>query len=1051
MRASVVLPLVCGAIAATPATAQIVPDTTLTIPSMVTPDGNTFTIDGGTTAGTNLFHSFSEFSLPTGMEAAFNNAVTIDNIITRVTGGNISDIDGLIRANGTANLFLLNPNGIVFGENAEIAIGGSFFGSTAESLQFADGLEFSSVAPEANPILTVSVPVGLQMGQNSGAIAVNNTGISDIVPTDNFGLSVNPGQILALVGSNVNFSGGIVTAPSGRIEIGSVVDGEVGIVATPVGISLNYDNASEFGNIQLSNRSSLFSPAVFDNPNSAIALHGSNITLNGSQIVSLTDGTDSSGDIVVNATESLGLGGTISTFPFSAWIVNQVAPGATGNSGEIQIDTSQLNLANGARIQTLSFGSGAAGNVTVNAADSIQISGFAIPPGLDLNLDPSAIDPQTVLEQNTNSRISTENFASGSGGNIAVSTGELTFLAGGQIATLTGSQARGSSGNINAIADTITAENALSFNPLVASGIAGYTLGRGEGGELNVQGEQLTLVDGGLITSFNQGYDRGTNIIVDISGEIIGRGVNPILPVVSGGITSLTIGSGQSGNIDISTDRLTFSEGARMGSVTLIELAGISVPNGGTGNAGDVNIQADSIHLTGTAALAPDNVTMVSSLTFSSADAGNVNISTRELRVFDGATVTNTTLFSTTSLGELLPGSGTGNSGNLTVNASEVIEIVGVNPFLPSGASFVGINSIGLGRSGSLTANTPRLILRDGAGLGSVSSSGGNAGQTTVNASEVLISGTSLAGLPSSLTATAFAADEELQGTLFLSPIPSGNTGDLTINADRLTISNGGAVTVEHQGTGNAGRLQITSDRLNLESGSRINASTAFGLGGNVEINVSDSLQLRNGSQINVEALGEIGDGGNLAINADTIVALDNSDIIANSVGGNGGNIDITTQAIFGTEFRPRLTPQSDITASSELGVEGTVQLNTPDTDSTSGLFRLRTETIDATALNFDDCRNYAGSEFYYTGNGGIPENPRQFLEIQMTVDDLGEIVPVGVNGVDPSSADDRGRMPFAPTQTLTEATTWTIAPDGQISLVSQVPTTATLPQPECK
>mgnify|MGYP006902056913 CR=1 FL=1 len=128
----------------------------------------------------------------------------------------------------------------------------------------------------------------------------------------------------------------------------------------------------------------------------------------------------------------------------------------------------------------------------------------------------------------------------------------------------------------------------------------------------------------------------------------------------------------------------------------------------------------------------------------------------------------------------------------------------------------------------------------------------------------------------------------------------------------------------------------------------------------------------------------------------------------------------------------------------------GQERCNTPDIDSTSGLIDLRTETIDASALGFDDCRTYENSEFYYTGNGGIPENPRQFLELQMTVDDLGEIVPVGVNGVDPSSADDRGRMPFAPTPTLTEATTWTIAPDGNISLVSQVPTAATLPQPEC-
>ena len=112
-----------------PVTAQISSDGSVST-TVTTNDSVNFLIENGERAGNNLFHSFSEFSIPTGGEAFFNNATDIANIFSRVTGGSISNIDGLIRANGSANLFLINPSGISFGKNASLSIGGSFFATT---------------------------------------------------------------------------------------------------------------------------------------------------------------------------------------------------------------------------------------------------------------------------------------------------------------------------------------------------------------------------------------------------------------------------------------------------------------------------------------------------------------------------------------------------------------------------------------------------------------------------------------------------------------------------------------------------------------------------------------------------------------------------------------------------------------------------------------------------------------------------------------------------------------------------------------------------------
>lgn len=172
------LPLGIMLIGSSYANAQVTTDGTLN--TTVTQSGNDFSIINGSTAGNNLFHSFQQFSVPTGGSATFDliNTPNISSIFSRVTGGIVSNIDGMIRTINNHNpvsLFLLNPSGIMFGQNASLNISGSFVGTTADSIKFADGFKFNATEATPLPLLTMSVPVGLQMGANAGKIISQGT------------------------------------------------------------------------------------------------------------------------------------------------------------------------------------------------------------------------------------------------------------------------------------------------------------------------------------------------------------------------------------------------------------------------------------------------------------------------------------------------------------------------------------------------------------------------------------------------------------------------------------------------------------------------------------------------------------------------------------------------------------------------------------------------------------------------------------------------------------------------------------------------------------
>ncbi len=996
---------------------QIIPDETLGQESTIIRNIDQLKkqIEGGAIRGTNLFHSLQEFNIQENHSVYFTNPTGIENILTRITGKNASNILGKLGVDGAANLFLINPKGIFFGVNATLDIRGSFIATTADEIRLGENGKFSVTNHENSNLLSVA-PSALffnQIATQTGNIINTSTGAE-------IGLQVPTGETLGLVGNNVIIDRGKLTTEQGKIEIGSVGDNSlIKLENTENNYSLNYSEVEKFNNIELKNnavvdvsgegsgeiqiqgkqiviteKSTILANTLGTQPGGSISLtatesievndslvdadvrpgatgNGATITTNspgliltsGGQISTATSGTGTSGELTVNAQEIVVIGASSDGENLSG-LFTDVLPGAIGRGGDATINTQSLKLFSGGQLGANVLGEGQGGNLTVNAKE-IEASG-TIPVNLT--------DPQQQLQvQALNGQLPAAILAivipqaTGNSGKLTINSDRILLENGAQIGT--GTFGSGNSGELAIKATEIEAVGTSADGLLPTSFFSTVLFGAtGEGGNINIETQSLSLENGGQVRAGTSGVGNSGDVTVKAK-EINLQGSSGNLPFPSSIQASVedvsdlfagAFGSGDGGKVLIETEQLSLGNGATVSASTF-----------GEGQGGSIEINATDVEVNNSFISADSNNRNNNSVTrITIGNGGNLTMNTQSLTLKNG--------------GRLLASTSTeGQGGNITINATE-IEAVGISPdgVFPSGID-TRVQFGSTGNGGNLTINTQRLIQRDGAVIQAGVFSSGQGGNITVNATEIELSGNSTSeNVFPEIPPLIQSVRGEIPSSLLTTVLPgaTGNGGNLTVNTQSLTLRDGALIGTGTFGSGQSGDLTVTATQINLVGTNPTDQlpSSLFttvllgatGNGGNLNID-TEILSLRNGGQIRAGTSG-LGQSGDLTIIAQDIQLTGRADdgILPSSIlagvedlrdlslgkgKGDGGNAFIQTE-------RLTILNGAEVSVITEGdGQAGNLTINATDNITLSGVSSI---TGNSSAIN-------AGSESGATQPGG--------------------------------------------------------------------------------
>jgi filamentous hemagglutinin family protein len=1045
--------------------------------------GPDFVIDSGLgqIRGSNLFHSFGQFNVQTGQSATFTGPGSIANILSRVTGGQRSFIDGLLASTiPGANLFLLNPSGVLLGPNAVLDVKGAFHVSTADYLRFADGARFSSSLAQGST-LTIAQPAAFGFLAPPAPISIQGSV-----------LEVPAGRELSVVGGDIQIAGAALFASGGRIQIASVASaGEATFGGAGQAVALNVDSFTRLGSVAISDNTLLDASG---DPGGTVLIRGGSVTVDGSSIFADTQG-DSDGarlgidlrageDAVLQNATSVGTfafgdgrGGdvrvTAGTLLIDGSIVNTTAFG-TGGAGDINVGAGTVALTGGARVGSTTEGDGPGGSTTLTASDSVTLS------GRDAGGNASGLVSDTIV--------------SGDGGRLAVSA-PLLIMDGGTIASSTFGQGRGGDlvldvGRLSLSGQATITSHAGGFAPggtLTVTSLGPVTLSgassvvsrscpgsacSGRAGDIVFDVGTLTLEGGSAIRSGSNEAPQGSNVTVSARDSVVISGGSVLssqafqqdvgrvdisaasLAMSDGGrITTSTLDRGQAGDISVTVGTLSLTRGAQISSsserlasgrggnlavtatdrvsvsgssgrgdpsglfssaasrgdagqvtvaaplLTLTDGGRISVGTSGSGRAGDITVSVQNLSLAGggridsgttgagrggTATIVSGDVTMtggdIAAQTSGEGRAGDIVLNVGRLSLAGGSQIDSSTL-------------GAGQGGTVTIVATESVTIAGQDDGMTCTAN-------GTGAAGQVAIFTPTLTMEEGALVSAATLGAGPAGDVRLQIGRLTLSGgssitssTSGGGQGGTVGVTASDSVTLTRSRLASSAEAAGAGGDIDLSAPQVRLSDGAQISATSSGTGNAGQLKITAADSFVSSDSAVTTGASVADGGNVTLRVGNLVHLV-GSAVTAAVQSGQGQGGNIVIDPQFVI-LDKSQIRADAFGGPGGNVRIVANVF--------LTSDSVVSASSALGLPGTVDISAPITDVSGSLTQLPEAVLQAAALLRESCAarfaEGARSTLTLGSRDGIPPEPGGTVESPLVVLEAAGVEPAGAVG----------------------------------------------------